>query len=264
MAATPNVNAPQGRAYAVYNVPSRLISATAGFVSLPYAQRSQVTASNLRVSCVVKGEVSNPHLKAWTFTLDGHDFYVLRLGTTGKTLVYDLSTQTWSWWSSGSSVRWRANTGLNWYASGSVPGTNGSNVVVGDDSSGVLWVLNPLQGTDDPLTDGVGQTPFIRVATGQVPTEGREKPPMYQVYLTGSNGYPSLTANYIDLSYSDDQGYTYRSAGIKTVVTGDYEQEFAWRSLGLAGSRTRMGSLGRLIKITDNGAMARIDNLDVY
>src|SRR3546814_5298742 len=96
-----------------------------------------------------------------------------------------------------------------------------------------LWVLDPSQGTDDDLIDDTDHT-FPRVATGQLTTTGRNYQPIYSVQLRGSLGQPSVTANTLTLSYSDDQGNTFVVADETIVVTaGDYAQALAWRSLGM-------------------------------
>src|SRR3546814_14698748 len=98
---------------------------------------------------------------------------------------------------------------------------------------------------------------FPRVATGQLTTTGRNYQPIYSVQLRGSLGQPSVTANTLTLSYSDDQGNTFVVADEPIVVTaGDYAQELDWRSLGM------FRSPGRLFKIEDDGALQRIDSME--
>lgn len=259
-----DLNLPQGGALAVYNIPAKDINTTFSSLTAVVDWTAQgMPVTQALITAVVKGRTSNPKLISWWYTLDGHDYYVLKLGTNGKTLVFDLTTSQWSWWANGSEGFWNAAVGMNWRSSGSIPQNYGSNVIVGDDSQGILWCLDPLYGLDDSPYADIPANPFERIATGQIPTEDRIKPPIYQVYLSASLGKPALTANTVTLEYSDDQGNTYRVAGTKTANEGDYEQEFAWRSLGLAGSRKSMGSPGRLFRITDNGAFARIDSLNV-
>lgn len=276
MAQTPSIDAPQGgslavveqvakdmnstslQPMAVYNVPSQNMKVTYGNSFVVYrAQALDVEVTSSRLMAVVRGKIDNPKLKAWTYTLDGHDFYVLRLGTYGRTLVYDLSTGEWSWWSSNNDIRWRPSIGINWRSSDTLPNAYGSNVVVGDDSYGVLWVLDPNYGLDQGLLDAEKTVKFPRVATGQMINRLRNFRPCYQVYLTASTGEPAYTGAEVTLSYSDDIGHTFKLAGSKTVVEEDYSQELAWRSLG------RIAPAGRIFRIYDEGAFARIDSLDV-
>lgn len=257
-AATTEIDAPQAQFMVPYNVPADSIGATFAGVNVPYrriAQELDVTQSTMMV--VTRGKIDNPKLIAWGYTLDGHDYYVLKLGTEGKTLVFDISTGTWSWWSNTDTLRWRVNTGMNWRSSGNISSTHGSNVIVGDDSYGVLWVLDPEAGVDDHLLSDSTVT-FPRVATGQMTTRDRNFLPVYSVNLTSSLGQPSLTGNTVTLEYSDDQGHTFVTADEPQIaVAGNYEQDFCWYSLGLVRAP------GRLFRISDNGAFARIDSMDV-
>lgn len=251
------VKALLGRSLVAYNVPSKSINSTLGTAVVAFRQTASINVTQARVLAAIRGKTENPKLTAWTFTLDGHAFYVLRLGD-GKTLVYDLSTEQWSWWTSETSIRWRASTGMNWRSSGDVAHAFGSNVIVGDDTYGHLWFLDPEQGYDNS-TNIVDMNPvsFPRVATGQMIARTRKPVPVYEVYLTASGGYPQTVAPTVELSYSDDVGNTYVTAGTYTVEDGNYGQEFAWRSLGLVYPP------GRLFRITDTGAFARIDGLDI-
>lgn len=248
----------QLQAIAIYNLPTEAERVTSLYVNLVTASNTTpIEISQLNVMAVVRGKIDNPKLRAWTYTLDGHDYYVLKLGTDGKTFVFDLSTNQWSWWSSDQSVRWRTSVGMNWVSSGNIPLMHGSNIVVGDDSYGVLWVLDPEKGQDDSLL-GEEEIPYPRVATGQMISRDRIFVPVYSVDLTASLGEPALTANSVTLEYSDDQGHTYVTADEpRTVEEGNYDQEFSWRSLGLVRAP------GRLFRISDNGSFARIDGLDV-
>ena len=280
MAATPNINdsqlvtlaavrvaaanlrLPQYAPLVAVNYHAKNINATNSNLLVAFrAHAANLSTSNLQALVAVQGRPNNPKLRAWVFDLDGHQFYVLKLGTKGKTLVYDLTTQTWSWWATSDQIFWRATTGINWIDHGQQGYINGSNVVVGDDTVGILWVLNPEQGYDDSIyqaerSSGV-QVPFDRIATAQMITRMRQYVPVYQAYLTANMGDPKVNGAYASLSYSDDIGNTYVSAGNITAIPGNYNQEFAWRSLGA------FGPAGRLFQIYDNGAFARIDGLDI-
>lgn len=247
----------QGGSFAVYNIPTENLKASFALTNVVNTDNRFISLSQGNVMAVISGRIDNPKLRAWTYTLDGHDYYVLRLGTQGKTLVYDLTTGQWSWWSSPNYVSWRPSTGLNWKSSFDIPSRFGSNVVVGDDSYGVLWVLDPEKGLDDYILDDK-EASFPRVATGQIPVSSRQALAIYNVDLSASIGTPSLTSNTVSLEYSDDQGYNYVTADEPQVSQlGGYNQEFSWRSLGQARAP------GRLFRITDNGAFSRIDYLSI-
>lgn len=256
-----SLNLPQLNAIVAYNVPAENIRATYGGALAAFRQASDIKVTQASVLALVRGTISNPKLRAWTFDLDGHEFYVLRLGND-KSLIYDRTTEQWSWWSSGETPSWRVNIGTNWIQSGSVS-LSSSNVVVGDDSLGMLWTLAPEQGYDDPTSpkarDEGEVRSFKRIATGQVVTRGRITIPCYQVYLTANAGQPAYAGASVTLSYSDDGGRSFVAASEPIVAeAGNYYQEFAWRSVGLVRSP------GRLFRIEDDGAFAQIDELTIY
>lgn len=252
-----NMRVSLGGALSVYNFPSEQLNVSmAGVVTTAGLTSTHLQVSQAGAMVVAKGRSYNPKLKAWSYTLDAHDKYVLRLSEE-KTLVFDLLTGQWSWFSSGDLDFWRVNIGMNWYSAGKVPENYGSNIIVGDDTFGHLWVLDPEQGyDDDAATPQVGAQRFPRVATGQVAIRERASAPVHQVYLTADFGQPVVTGDAVTLSYSDDLGNTFVSAGAIPVTSGDYKQQFAWRSLGL------ITQAGRLFTVSDDGAFARIDSLD--
>lgn len=256
-----NLNVPQSQLLVTYNMPAENMTATYGGVGVAYNKTAaDINVVQAQVLAVVRGRISNPKLRAWTFDLDGHEFYVLSLGN-GKTLVYDLSTNTWSWWATSTFDYWRANIGTNWVENGQNAFLKGSNVVVGDDSANILWMLNPKQGYDD-VSDATGReegkvAPFERIATGQVLTRGRETIPCYQVYAVADVGNPGYTGATVTLSYSDNQGLDFVSAGSIESVADNYLQEFAWRSLGLVRAP------GRIFRITDDGAFPKLNELSI-
>jgi hypothetical protein len=246
----------QARTLAIYNFPTAEIRVSQARASGIVQTNPSLKVSQARALAIVRGRVYNPKLRAWTFNLDGHQFWVLRLGED-KTLLYDLGTKQWAWWSSDSEDHWTVNLGLNWRTGGPSAKNYGSNIVVGDDSHGLLWILNPEQNYDEVAITGA-PTSFIRVAEAFQITRGRGPGlPCYEVYLTASGGFPASVSTGVALYYSDDSGNTYVNAGAITVNTADYTQEFAWRSLG------QVGAPGRIYQIRDDGAFARIDGLEI-
>lgn len=277
MAQTPDINATQGGAFSVirsaaqeikatvaggmgvYNVPAPNINSTQVSIQIPYRRIAQdLPVTQATVLAVVRGTIETPNITSWYFTLDGHDMFVLKLGTSSKTLIYDLSTQTWSWWCSNQRTSWRAMTGMNWRSAGGIPNKYGSNVIVGDDSLGTLWVLDPSYQVDDGPLQDADPLPFERVATGFLTTTTRKFEQIFEVWLNATKGDPYNDDQVVNLTYSDDQGYSYTVADEPILMTsGAFNQEYKWQSLGL------MNSPGRLFKITDNGAFRRIDSMDV-
>lgn len=92
---------------------------------------------------------------AWTFGVDGHDFYVLRVPGQG-TLVYDASTKLWCDFSSLDLPHW-----LPW-----VGYQDGGTIYAGSSGGGALWRVEPYAGTD------AGQ-PIERIVSGTVAMRGR-------------------------------------------------------------------------------------------
>lgn len=93
---------------------------------------------------------------AFTFDVDGHKFYALRIGDQA-TMIYDASTQGW----------WRASSAdlAYWRASFSPPDATG---YLADSITGTIWAVDPESATDDGVA-------FPRVVTGTVSVMG--KPP---------------------------------------------------------------------------------------
>lgn len=245
---------------AIYNYPSERVDASQLDAVAVGLVQSDLQVSQFDVIAIVQGNIFNPRLRAWWFELDDHEIWVLNLGGR-KTLIYDLSTEKWAWWSNPEADHWRANIGTNWTASANIAHDYGSDVVVGDDSTGILWILDPKQAVDDSFRQAEREAdiklPFPRVATGQVLARGRDFISCYEVYLVCDPGEPYFTGASITLSFSDDGGRSYVSAGAIVAEAGNFQQEFAWRSLGI------IGAPGRMFRLEDDGAIRQIDELSI-
>lgn len=274
MALTPQIRATQGRVLAAaeytndlrvteavtltaINFPTEAIRTTQGRVIAGVKYSNDIRVSQARVLIATRGRIENPRLRAWTYTLDGHDMYVLRLGDT-ETLVYDTYSEQWSTYSSHERNFWRANTGINWLGASEYAEDYGSNVLVGDDTYGLLWFLDPDQGYDDhPRVETVTPQPFTRTVMGQVTARGRDVTPCYQVFLDCDLGAPSSAGTAVTLYTSDDAGHNFDNQGSVTITAADYSQEVFWSSLG------QIKAPGRLFKIEDTGAITTIYGLDL-
>jgi hypothetical protein len=216
--------------------------------------------SEVKSFAIVQGRIDSHRVQAFPFRLDGHDYIALRLGLD-TTLVYDVTTQQWSEWNSGlTPAPWRPTVGMNWTGMTTAFYTDGQNsdVVLGDDTFGVLWGLDPQSGVDDAPDPNVGiPQPYIRKVVGGIPMRMRETQKAGAAYITGSFGNPQYATAGITLRTSDDFGKTWTDQGTVTVQPGNYDQEFVWRSLGL------IKAPGRIFEISDNGATVRLDSLDV-
>lgn len=247
----------QMNAMAVGIYPSESGRASQAAAMLPVESSVDARVSQYSAMVVAAGRVSNPKLRAWTFTLDGHDFYVLRLGNI-ETLVYDTSTQQWARFANSDKTLWWFSTGRNWLGGKAFAGPYGSNILCGDDTYGQLWFLDPRQAfDDDPRMDNGEPVNFLRRVTGQVVVRKTTAIPCYEVFLTANLGEPSLLAPDVSLLTSDDAGQTYFDHGAITVNTGDFNQRLVWLGLG------QITAPGRLFRIEDYGALVRVDALDM-
>lgn len=242
---------------AVVNFPTELVNSETFGITATVRRTSDINVTNLAITAVVRGRIQSPYALAWTFTLEGHDYYVINLYE--ETLVYDLSQQKWYSWGSLDSKQLGLRYGLNWVQTSAMAFDYGTNIVCGDDSTGAMFFLDPTKVDDDSSLGVDGETrAFDRIVYGQFPVRGNTAQPCYGVQLFGSLGDvqdPTLTS--IQLEYSDDQGNTFVDAGTIDMVAGSYNQRIYWRSLG------SMTQPGRLFRLTDSGGLLRLDGLDI-
>jgi len=228
-------------------------TAESGFTGCDFDLYNPPPEPTVRVPNVPLDITGTPQLRAWTFTLDDHDFYVLRLGLD-FTMVYDTLTQQWQEWTSYNNAVWSLNCGFEWV--GGI-GLGGSDIIVGDDTTGTLYFLDPASALDDASTLDFGTENFERIAMGQVPVRGREAIPCYATWLTTEMGQPDADGSPVTLYTSDDAGENWVNHGSIGVTTGSTIPELSWYSLG------QIQAPGRLFMIIDDGAIARIDTLEM-
>jgi hypothetical protein len=195
-------------------------------------------------------------IRVWGFSLDGHDFYVLRLGPS-ETLVYDLTANMWSSWASPGRDNWRAHVGTNWVGmrATTLDRGFGTDVVAGDDATGTLWILDPTTGRDDRTTTDADA--FTRIVTAGIQVTGRDVIPCGAVTIDLSIGAPTQTGATIMLESSDDLGHSWNNHGSNIISAGDYSATIEYRSLGT------IKAPGRIFRITDNGATVRLSGADM-
>ncbi len=251
-----NVFAAQSDVCAVFNFPSEEVRVSQSDIVFASQSTADIQVSQADVIAIYRGRVEDPLLRCWTFSLDGHDFYVLRLGSSG-TLIYDLYSEQWIDWQSPDLPFWRPNSGINWVGGEALASFFGSNAVVGDDFLGVLWFLDPQQPFDNSPTEGGDAQFFERITMGQMTVKGREVMPCYATWLTTDMGDPAYEGAGVRLETSDDGGRTFDDHGLVVVTAGEFSPEIAWYSLG------QIAAPGRLFRITDDGAVTRIDGLEM-
>jgi len=255
------IRASQAFVRVVFNFPSAGVRASNAYITTLTKTSNTLRASAAYVTVICRGRIETPKLRVWTFTMDGHDFYVLRLGDF-TTLVYDLYSKQWTEWNGGNLPFWRANNGMNWLDGQIYAEDYGSNVIVGDDTWGLLWFLDPeLPYDEDPDSEAPAQQiPFDRIVTGQSLAAGRQHIPCYAIFLNGDNYGLSGTefTPGITLEFSDDQGRNFVSAETLAVNPDlSVNNPYSWYSLG------SFGSPGRIFRVTDNGVFARVDSMEM-
>ena len=258
MTAAATISASQEQVLAVGSFPSQWINSSQEQVLANIQPAPDILMSQVNVYALARGSNVDPSVRAWTFTLDNHNYYVLRLGTQ-ETLIYDDHAQQWYTWGSGDDRVWKAYNGINWHGGESWSFVYGSNVLVGDDGNGSVYFLNPFQDTDDGAVAGASSPfPFRREVYGQVSFRGYNRMPCFGVQLQGSIGsQTNTTLTAVDLYTSDDRGQTYQGAGTLSITPGNIDTRLYWRSLG------SMRAPGRIFKVVDYGSLKRIDSMEM-
>lgn len=203
-----------------------------------------VQSHQLGVYALVMGFPDRRDLRAWTFTQDDHDFYVIHLGED-RTLIYDKTTQQWSRWQSPDKVFWRGADGCAW---------EGLNVAC-DQLSGKVWQIDPTGRLDYETT------PIRSIVTGQITERMRKHVPIYMAELAVSEGQPPQG---IDASTVGITLRTFDQAGLGIIDHGEVlgtdiglSITARWYGLGL------LKSPGQVFEIIDTGYARRIDGLDL-
>lgn len=179
--------------------------------------------------------------RAWTYTLDGHTFYVLDLGAEG-TFVYDLDTEQWS--------QFQTNGG-NWSMVGGC--MFGQRIMAGDLATTDVWELVPSAVKDS----GSNAYEITHITTGGVSLRTRNYISCSSLRVAASFGQLDDVAGVnMTLSFSDDQGQTWTTPAVIALTEGNYSGEIAWRSLG------SFAAPGRIFQLTDSGGLIRIDGVD--
>lgn len=188
----------------------------------------------------VPGAVATSRKRAWSFTLDGHTFYVLDLGQEG-TFLWDKSTNSWCQFITTGYTAWNFCNGCMW----------GQRIVAGDQLTTDLWEMLPASSLFDNSA-----TLVQHVVTGGVATRNRIYHSVESFTLVASTALLMAPGSAsVTLSFSDDQGVTWQTMDA-IALTGASNQEIAWTSLGA------FNNPGRIFKITDFGAFLRIDGAD--
>lgn len=227
---------------------ARAPNASAVAALVPYADHYSALARASAVAELVVWGVAPPgaeaRTRAWTFTLDGHPFYVLDLGEEG-TFLYDISTSSWCRFSTDGYTGWNMRVGATW--------GEANRVVGGDTFNGIAWELDPDVTIDEGFRD------IFHAATGGMMTRSRTFLGVESVRVIGSLGDLDSDAPIaFALRFSDDNGATWSQYFNVEMAAGDFSGEVAWRSLG------SFAAPGRVFEFTDYGGLQRIDGADAF
>lgn len=225
------------------------ITKSMGLVVAYSSTPSRVTKAAVLVAA--KDGLDDRSLRAWAFTQDNHDFYVLLL--SGKfTIVYDKTTGQWFQWQGPDYSFFRGIDGCDW---------NGFNVCC-DPIDGTIWKLDPTNRLD------YGSQPIVSQVFAIITTRLNKMVPVFMAELAVSEGLPpqgvepssvsiklrtsdtviqNLTA--IPLAWTDHGSVPGQPMGSMSYVR--------WYGLGLAQAP------GFLMELTDTGYARRIDGLTV-
>lgn len=175
--------------------------------------------------------------RAWTFSLDGHAFYVLNLSEEG-TFVFDDRTREWSQFQTGGYGVWNMIQGFEW----------GLYVVGGDAIYPKVWAIAPDSAVDEDWR------PVEHKVNGGIPSRSVDGVTHDALLLTASAGFVGENGATIQMRFSDDQGRTWSDYYDVVLESGNYSQQIMWRSLGT------FSSPGRVIEIRDIGGNIRLDD----
>jgi len=185
------------------------------------------------------GEPFTQRQASWTFTLDGHKFYVIPLGPEGD-WAYDVTTEGWCQLQTDGFNGLNFTHGVMW----------GLRIMGGDLLYPYLYELDPNQALDEDWR------PITHIVTGGVPLRGRYNVGVSNFTVTASVNTVQSVGENITLNFSDDNGNTW-SPDFDIALTGVGSQKLIWNSLG------SFSSPGRVFKITDTAGPMRIDGADV-
>lgn len=179
--------------------------------------------------------------RTWSYTQDGHTFYVMDLGTQG-TFLYDETTNEWCEYQTAGG-QWNMTNGVMW----------SQRVVAGDITGPDLWELDPAA-----TKDAGGTYELTHTVTGGLMSRSRTFISLSAFRVAASFGIVDDTGVTFNLRYSDDQGATWQTTDPITLVAGAFSDEIAWRSLG------SFMAPGRIFELSDAGGLIRIDGADAF
>lgn len=231
----------------VYAPPSTRYSRVSQSAALvPYAIGKFTVPRTSQFALLITYSTASPDesmSRAWTFTLDGHTFYVLDLGVEG-TFLYDIITDQWCKFITDGYNGWNFKNGVQWQQ---------DRIVAGDSQFGIVWELDPTAVLDEGWRD------IHHTVTAMINLRTRVFVACDALRLQTSIGQlDDVNGTTMTMQFSDDQGQTWSREYTIDLSEGTFNAEIAWRSLG------SFMAPGRVFQITDIGGTIRIDGADVF
>ncbi|MGE4442711.1 MAG: packaged DNA stabilization protein [Desulfomicrobium sp.] len=163
--------------------------------------------------------------RAFSFSQEGHTFYVITFPTADVTWVYDAATDSWHQRSSWGMGRWRANCVARF----------ANKIIIGDATSGRLYALDPASYTE------AGQ-PIERVRVTAPLANEDVRLNHSRVCVDFECGVGTGSGQGEDpqamLSWSDDGGRTWSDERTASMGRqGEYRHRAIWRRLGQSRNR---------------------------
>ena len=188
---------------------------------------------------------------AWTFTDEGHSYYVITFPTGNATWVYDVSAAMWSEWRSSGLVRFKASYHMS---------LNNKHII-GDSTTGKLYRLT-LDKYDDngDKVDKIRTTQYIHQTGQEITWNSLWLDIEVGQGMTGGQGEDP----YMIMQYSDDGGKTWSDERMASLgKLGEYVTQVKWNRLGSApNGRAFKFTVTDSIKLVIIGASADIEVLN--
>ena len=180
---------------------------------------------------------------AYTYSQEGHSFYVITFPTDSKTWAYDITTGFWHTRSTGTQGRRHIGQWHQWF--------NGKNLV-GDYENGKIYEYDLSTYTDD------GQT-IKSIRATQPVQSNRRLVYHHTLEIDFEAGVGLQTGQGTDpqamLDWSDDGGHTWSNEHWRSIgQIGEYEARARWNKLGRSRNRIYRLSITDPIKRVLMGA----------
>lgn len=214
---------------------------TAQHVVLPLGGNTGVLRVPAQNVVVIAAEGVIPPLpearSSFAFYLDGHFFYGIHVEGQG-TFVLDRTTNQWAQYASGSLELWNARYHIKWNDTFYASSLTDNSVVS----------IDP----DSVLDDSFRVNEFT--VTGRLESQSRRWIANADAQLFGSIG---LRGGAVNLSFSDNEGDTFSPDRTVNMAANARDANIIFYNLG------SIRAPGRIYKITDEGALRRIQSLKV-